>query len=202
MKTPLITGAVCAAVCLTGAVAQAQTYRIADNARVLPERTLPGNARLPDLRGVTPRPVACDVDPMISSVTLTKGARRGQVSVSYEVVNAGRTAWTSGPRQQGVNLVAHNGNTGRAFRNHQAMTGMAGAGASMVRYDSPMISNAFDDFEFGGHVDVAITYDPDIAIDGNRCNDDRTYSNNTLRIDNSAILGFMRGTASRQTFRR
>ena len=202
MKTPIVIGAVCGAICLTSAVAQAQTYRIADNARVLPERTLPGNARLPDPRGLTPRPVACDVDPMISSVTLTKGAGRGQVSVSYEVVNAGRTAWTSGPRQQGVNLVAHNGNTGRDFRNHQAMTGMAGAGASMVRYDSPMISNAFDDFEFGGHVDVAITYDPDIAIDGDRCNDDRAYSNNTLRIDNSAILGFMRGTQTRQTFRR
>ena len=203
MKTTLAIGAICAVVGLTGAGAgaQAQTYRLSDNAR-LPAHSLPGSAHLPDFRGVAPRPVACDVDPMIASVTLTKGARPGQVSVSYEVVNAGRTAWTSGPRQQGVNLLARNGSTGRDFRNHQSMTGMAAAGARMIRYDSPMISNAFDDFEFGGHVDVAISYDPDIAIDGNTCNDDRAYANNTLRIDNAAILGFMRGTATRQTFRR
>jgi len=201
MKTTLAIGTICAAACLIGTIAQAQSYRLPENARPLPERSLPGSAGLPDPRGYAPRPVACDVDPRVASVTLTKGARPGQVSVSYEVINAGRGAWASGPRQQNVSLVARNNNTGREFRNRQALTVSAGAGATMLRYTSPMISNAFDDFEFGGEVTVAIIYDPDITIDGNPCNDDRNSGNNTFRITYSDIIAFSRGTASTRTWR-
>ncbi len=133
-------------------------------------------------------------------MTLTKGSRRGQVSISYEVVNQGRSAWVSGARQQGVNLSAHNGNTGRTWRNHQRMPGSAAAGGAMLSFSSPYIANAFDDFEFGGHVDVSISYDPDIYIDGNACNDDSTTANNQLRIENAEILAFMRGSATSRTF--
>lgn len=197
MKTVAL-GALCAVTCLLAGAAPAQ-IRLPADAQVTPGPRLPPGAAMPG--GFRPPVPPCQVDPAIRSVTLTKGARAGQVSVSYEVANIGRSAWTSGPRQQGVNLTARNGNTGRQFTNHQVMTGNAGSGATMARFASPMIADAFDDFEFGGHVEVSIAYDPDIRIDGNGCNDDSGAGNNRLRIDNGAILGFMRGAQRSQTFR-
>lgn len=144
--------------------------------------------------------VGCPVDPAITSVTLTKGARRGQVRISYEVVNQGDAAWRSGARQQLVHLVAINNNTGRRFTTNQTLTGSAAAGAVMQRFTSPTIENAFDDFEWGGSVQVAISYDPDIAIDGNRCNDDMNSGNNVVHIDYAEILAFMKGPEAAQTF--
>jgi len=197
MKT-LSIGAVCAFTTILAGTALAQD-RFSMNIEAIPGGRLPAGITP---RGLTPwTPPRCQVDPAVVSVTLTKGARRGQVSVSYEIVNRGRGAWTSGPRQQGVQLIAQNGNTGRAFRNHQSMPGGAAAGATLLRYTSPFISNAFDDFEFGGHVDVSISYDPDIHIDGNICNDDSNAANNRLRIDNAEIMAFMRGSAASRTFR-
>ena len=189
-------GAVCAFALTISGAAVAQD-RLPSGIQAAPPR-LPAGAT-PQFG---PRLVAtCQVNPAVASVTLTKGSRRGQVSVSYEVVNTGRSAWSSGPRQQGVHLSAHNGNTGRTYRNHQAMPGSASAGGTMLRFSSPWISNAFDDFEFGGHVDVAISYDPDIYIDGNTCNDDSSSTNNQVRIENAEILAFMRGSATSRTFR-
>lgn len=195
MNTPLI-AAVCAFACTFAGAAAAQD-RLPSGVQVAPQQLPPGaTPRIP-----VPGLARCQVDPAVVSVTLTKGSRRGQVRVSYEIVNQGRGAWASGPRQQGVNLLAHNGNTGRDYRNYRALTGRAGAGASMLRFTSPLINNAFDDFEFGGHVEVAISYDPDIYIDGNNCNDDSNAANNTFRVENADILGFMRGAATSQTFR-
>lgn len=145
--------------------------------------------------------LGCVVDPTIASVTLTKGARRGEVRISYVIVNAGASAWRSGANQQGVHLRAVNGNTGGVFSSDRPLTGSAAAGAVMQRFTSPMIRNAFDDFEFGGHVELAVTYDPDIYIDGNRCNDDSNADNNTVRIENGEILAFMNGAATSRTFR-
>lgn len=197
MKTISI-GAVCAfATLLTGAAVAQE--RLPSGILPIPGARLPAGAMPRDLTPL--RPVRCQVNPGVASVTLTKGSRRGQVSVSYEVVNRGRSAWSSGPRQQGVQLVAQNGNTGRAYRNHQAMPGSASAGGTMLSFSSPFINNAFDDFEFGGHVDVSISYDPDIYIDGNTCNDDSTTANNQVRIENADILAFMQGTATSRTFR-
>jgi len=64
--------------------------------------------RLPE--GAAPVAVwTCDVDPSIVGVTLTKGARPGEVRISYEIANTGGSAWRSGANQQGVHLVAVNG---------------------------------------------------------------------------------------------
>lgn len=162
---------------------------------VTPAYSLPAGATLPTLS------LYCTVDPAIVSVTLTKGARRGQVQISYEVVNAGASAWRSGSNQQGVHLKAVNANTGGVFSSDRALTGSAGAGAVMQRFTTPMINNAFDDFEFAGSLDLRIGYDPDILIDGNRCNDDADTGNNVVHLDNGDILGFMNGPARSQTFR-
>lgn len=143
----------------------------------------------------------CTVDPTIVSVTLTKGARRGQVSISYEIANAGASAWRSGANQQGVHLRAVNANTGGVFALDRPLTGAAAAGATMQRFTTPVINNAFDDFEFAGSLDLQIGYDPDILIDGNRCNDDANTGNNVVHLDNGDILGFMNGAARTQTFR-
>ena len=190
-------GAVCAFTTVLAGAAVAQD-RLPANIEAVPGGRLPAGATL----RFGPRlPALCQVNPGVASVTLTKGSRRGQVSVSYEIVNMGRSAWSSGPRQQGVHLVAQNGNTGRAYRNHQSMPGSAAAGGTLHRFSSPFISNAFDDFEFGGQVDVSISYDPDIYIDGNTCNDDSITANNQVRIGNADILAFMQGTATSRTFR-
>ena len=163
-------------------------------------------------KGVTPAfqlppgstlPVAslyCTVDPTIVSVTLTKGARPGQVRISYEVANAGSSAWRSGANQQGVHLRAVNANTGRAFVSDRPLTGAAAAGATMQRFTTPLINNAFDNFEFAGSLDLQIGYDPDILIDGNRCNDDANTGNNVVHLDNSDNLAFMNGTATSRTY--
>jgi len=195
MKT-LSIGAVCALTLTVSGAAVAQD-RLPREIQAYQPR-LPAGATLRTFPGVFAR---CQVNPGIASVTLTKGSRRGQVSISYEVVNLGRSAWSSGPRQQSVQLAAHNANTGRTWRNHQALPGSAAAGGTMLRFSSPFISNAFDDFEFGGHVDVSINYDPDIHIDGNTCNDDSRSADNQLRIENAEILAFMQGSASSRTFR-
>ena len=162
---------------------------------VTPAHQLPAGATLPTLS------LYCTVDPSIVSVTLTKGARRGQVQISYEVVNAGSSAWRSGANQQGMHLRAVNANTGGVFTSDRALTGSAGAGAAMQRFTTPMINNAFDDFEFAGSLDLRIGYDPVILIDGNRCNDDADTGNNVVHLDNGEILGFMNGPARSQTFR-
>lgn len=143
----------------------------------------------------------CTVDPSIISVTLTKGARRGQVKISYEIANAGASAWRSGANQQGVHLRAVNANTGGVFTLDRPLTGAAAAGASMQRFTTPTINNAFDDFEFAGSLDLRIGYDPDILIDGNRCNDDANTGNNVFRLDNGDILAFMNGAATSRTYR-
>ena len=185
--------ATCAAalIMVGSAVAQIQ---LPPGTPINPGPSLPPGTPLPTI------PMACQVDPAIVRITLTKGAQRGQVRISYEIRNLGRSAWRSGANQQGAHLIAHNGNTGTDFVSHRPLPAAAAAGARMTLYASPMINNAFDDFEFGGHVDLSIGYDPDIAIDGNTCNDDANAANNHKRIENAAILGFMRGTARTQTF--
>lgn len=161
---------------------------------VTPAHPLPAGTTLP---GFT---LGCFVDPSIVSVTLTKGARRGQVRISYVVANAGSSAWRSGANQQGVHLRAVNANTGGVFASDRPLTGAAAAGATMQRFTTPMIDNAFDDFEFAGSLDLRIGYDPDILIDGNGCNDDGNTANNEFLLDNGEILGFMNGAARSRTF--
>jgi hypothetical protein len=64
---------------------------------------------------------------------------------------------------------------------------------------SPFLTDASDDFGFGGEVEVSIAYDPDILIDGNRCNDDANAGNNVMRVDGTQIRAFRRSTATSRT---
>lgn len=142
----------------------------------------------------------CSVDPAVTAVTITK-LGRNQYRVAYEIANRGRSAWRSGSNQQNVLLTTRNGSSGRTFSDVQSLTGSAGARSTMARYSSPAISDALDDFEFGGLVEVSIAYDPDIAIDGNRCNDDSNSGNNTLAVEGEALMAFLKSRATSRTFR-
>jgi len=186
--------------CVASALALLSGNATADP-RIQPNTPINPGPRLPPGTVQTLIPTACVVDPAIVSLTLTKGARPGQVRISYEIANRGTNAWVSGDNQQLVSLTARNANTRHVFTDHRALTGRAAAGARMLHFDSPMIDNAFDSFEFAGEVDLMITYDPDILIDAQPCNNDANTGNNRLRVENTAILGFMRGSVRSQTFR-
>ncbi len=190
-------GAICAMALLTLAGSAAAQVTLPPGTQITPQQQLP----LPRGGWRPTLPALCQVDPAIVSVTLTKGTAARSVTISYEVRNLGRSAWTSGANQQNVGIVARNANTGRAFRASQNLPGAAAAGARMLAFTTPAIPEAFDDFEWGGTVDVIIGYDPDIYIDSNDCNDDSNSANNRVHIDYAVILGFMRGTARTQTFR-
>ena len=146
------------------------------------------------------RPLACIVDPAIGAVTLTKGKAPGSVQVSVEVRNLGSSAWQSGANQQNVNVSVRNGNTGNVVSRSQALPGRAAANSRMGMLTTPMIANAFDTFEFGGSVEASISYDPDIAIDGNSCNDDRNAANNRKSISFAQVQAFLAGSASTRSF--
>ena len=155
---------------------------------------------------LTPRPLltpaaGCRVDPAITAITLTKvGGSKERITVGFEVVNQGRSAWSSGPGQQTVSLKVRNGNTGREFTASRPLPERAAAGGRMVSFTSPVIPNAFDTFEFGGTVDVRIGYDPDIAIDSRPCNNDANASNNHRQVTTRQVNGFLNATASTQRF--
>ncbi len=197
MKT-LSIGAVCAFATVLAAGTAAAQERLPINIDPLPSGRLPAGFTQRDLSPL--RPVRCQVDPAVASVTLTKGRQPTAVSVSYEIVNRGRSAWASGPRQQVAQLAITNSSSGRARQFSRNLTDSAGAGATMLTYNSITVANAFDT-EFAGTVEVAIVYDPDIAIDGNACNDDSNSGNNQLRIDSAEVLAFMQSTATSRTFR-
>ncbi|HEV7227843.1 hypothetical protein [Brevundimonas sp.] len=183
----------------TPALAQEMHRLPAGAARIDPV----GHAALGDRfqpRGGLIRDAVCAVDPAITGVTLTKGDG-GAVRVAYEVANRGRHAWASGEGQQMVTVRVTNGNTGRIFAESEALATAAAPRASMGRFSTPMIADAFDTFEFGGEVEVEIAYDPDIAIDGNGCNDDGAARNNVLRISHSQVAGFLGSRATSRTFR-
>jgi hypothetical protein len=163
-------------------------------------RTITPVLKLPEGRP----PVAvftCDVDPAIASVTLTKGARPGQVRVSYEVVNTGALAWRSGSGQQVATLNVVNSATGALRAFHRTLPTAAAPGATMAAVTTPTMAAPFDHTEFGGTVEVSIVYDPDIAIDGNICNDDQNLDNNSIRLSAETVLAFLSGPASSQTYR-
>ncbi|MBX9575240.1 MAG: hypothetical protein K2X07_06340 [Caulobacteraceae bacterium] len=193
----LVAGAVLA---FSTPVAAQEHLRLPAGTRIDPTAG-PGNISSFQPRGgFVIRDAACHVDPAIGAVTLTKGGG-GDVSISYEVLNRGRQAWASGPRQQQVTVRVTNANTGRTFTETEALAEAAAPRGGMGRFTTPMIRNAFDDFEFGGDVEVEIGYDPDITIDGNRCNDDAATANNVLRVSNAQVSAFLGSTARSRTFR-
>ncbi len=177
-----------------GAVAWCTTSAIAE-----PTPQLPKDAIQKPLPGPL-RPLACTVDPAIGAITLTKGKAAGSVQVTVEVRNMGSSTWQSGANQQNVSVSVKNGNTGNVVSRSQALPGRAVANSRMGMLTTPMIPNAFDTFEFGGSVEAIINYDPDIAIDGNSCNDDRNAGNNRKSISFEQVQAFLAGSAATRSF--
>jgi hypothetical protein len=168
-----------------------------------PGQTLPTGQRpyKPAIRATptavpTPRvPVACKVDPAVRSLTLTKvGGDKRRIQATIEVVNLGPDSWRSGVRQQTVTLTLRNGNTGAVYTRSFPLPATAARGAVMLRHTTPVLNDPFDTFEFAGTADVSIAYDPDIAIDGNNCNDDTNPGNNGKRLVTSDIQAFLGNT--------
>ncbi|WP_447727532.1 hypothetical protein [Sphingomonas koreensis] len=168
--------------------------------QIMPKTQLTPQPRLTPKPLLTPA-AACRVDPAIAWVTLTKaGGSKERIIVAFEVVNQGRSAWSSGAGQQNVSLVVRNGSTGRQFSVTRPLPERAAAGGRMLAYTSPIIPSAFDTFEFGGTVDIQIGYDPDIAIDARPCNNDANASNNRKQITAREINGFLNTAATTQRF--
>lgn len=162
------------------------------------QHTLPGGRPLePKVKVTAP----CRVDPRIGAITLAKvSAKSTSVQITFEVINGGPSAWSSGANQQTVTIMARNNNSGAVYRESKPLAANAASGARMLYHTTPTIHDAFDNFEFGGTVDVSIAYDPDIYADGNSCNDDTNPANNRKTIDYRAILTFMNGSRLSQTF--
>lgn len=144
--------------------------------------------------------VKCLGDPAISRINLIKGAAPGSVTVTVETRNQGTGAWRSRAGQQVLSVMVRNGNTGAVSRHSWPLHARAEAGASMGTYGTPLIRDAFDTFEFRGTVEARISYDPDILIDGNNCNDDRNMANNVRRVSDSEVGRFLAGDDARMQF--
>ncbi|KTE10753.1 hypothetical protein [Sphingopyxis sp. H115] len=147
-----------------------------------------------------PPGVICQGDPAISRINLIKGAAPGSVTVTVETRNQGTGAWRSRAGQQVLAVMVRNGNTGAVSRHSWPLHARAEAGTSMGTYGTPLIRDAFDTFEFRGTVEAKISYDPDILIDGNSCNDDRNMANNVRRVSDSEVGRFLAGDAARMQF--
>jgi hypothetical protein len=145
-------------------------------------------------------PLTCNVDPAITNVNLTKMPDRTTVRVTVTIKNNGRDAWRSGSNQQNFTVDVHNNNTNHSVTQTVLLPANAAAGTTMITQSTPFIPNAFDNFEFGGYVDVRIGYDPDILLDSNICNDDANASNNHFRIEREQVMAFMAGAVTGQNF--
>lgn len=147
----------------------------------------------------------CRPDPAIVSVTLTKGPTRRDVQVSYTIANVGTSQWRSTPSQQHVALTVHNANapTNRSYTSVQLPGFMSAPGAVMLSFTTPMITNAFDDSEFGGYLDLSIDYQPSVWTDDHDfpCNNDANLANNHFRLEGIGILDFVKGPLRSKTYR-
>jgi hypothetical protein len=165
----------------------------------------PQGPRLPE--GTTPLirpPCGGTVDLAITSVTLYKLSRPGNVRVEFDIYNLGPGEWNSSEGAQVANLSVRNGASGRVYTMTNVPIGgrRYARGARVGRVISTPIADAFDTFEFSGTVHAELAFDPDIAIDGNVCNDDSNPANNTFDINSDGVQAFLGGTARSRTFRR
>lgn len=135
--------------------------------------------------------VTCSVDPAITRITLVEGKTPGSARVTVDTRNIGPSAWRSGPRQQVLSLSVRNGASGAVSAHSWPLAASAAAGASMGSFTTPMIANAFDSFEFRGMVKATISYEPDILIDGNACNDDSNATNNVKEVSDGQVADFL-----------
>lgn len=161
----------------------------------------------PDRKSTTlPKPrldppkLTCNVDLAIGPVTLSKGKTPGSVTVAVETRNLGSSAWRSGSNQQTLTVVVKNGNTGNASNHSWTLPGLGAAGSRLAINVTPLIADAFDTFEFSGSVEARISYDPDILLDSNACNDDRNSSNNVKVVSSKQVAEFLGGTTTARTY--
>lgn len=168
---------------------------------IQPNQRLPDSAR--DNLRIRP-PCGGTVDLAITNITLYKLTRPGDVRVEYEIYNLGPGEWNSREGQQIANLTVQNGASGNNYTLTNVPIGMRryARNVRVGRVISTPIRNAFDTFEFSGWVEASLGFDPDIAIDGNVCNDDSNSANNTFRIEPGQVQAFLGGSARSQTFRR
>jgi hypothetical protein len=196
----LLTTAALAAAFFAGA-ALAQVQLPPGSPRPTPQQQLPPGAT-PRV-GITP-PCGGTVDLAITSATLYKLSRPGSARVEFDIYNLGPGEWNSGARQQVANLTVRNGASGREYTMTNVPIGgrRYASGARVGRVVSTPIADAFDTHEFSGTVEMELSFDPDIAIDGNRCNDDANAANNTFSINSDGVQAFLGGAATSRTFRR
>jgi hypothetical protein len=164
----------------------------------LPDRLpLPGGDNRPLPK---PKPLACKVDPAISSLTVYKGSQRGSVQVVVVVKNLGTGTWQSGEEQQSVTVKLLNLRTNAESVHRVRLAANAAPLAEMARLTTPMVENAFDHLGSAGTLEAKITYDPDIMIDGNSCNDDANLKNNRRFAEQKDISNFLIGVESVRSF--
>jgi hypothetical protein len=154
------------------------------------------------VRDKLPRPITCRPDLTISRIILTRsGPTRSVVTVSVEVKNIGTGSFVSDPRQAGVSAVLTNGNTNGRINLDLGSIGELSGSAARI-YNGVSRTMPFDTFEFGGEVSANIGYDPDILLDGQPCNDDPVYANNSFAISNDRVRAWLGTTSNRLEVRR
>lgn len=161
----------------------------------------------PDRKSTTsPKPrldppkLTCNVDLAIGQITLSKGKSAGSVVVAVETRNVGSSVWQSGSKQQALNVVVKNGNTGNVSDHSWDLPGSGAAGSRLATNTTPLIPEAFDTFEFSGTVEARIAYDSDILLDSNACNDDRNSSNNLMVVTSKQVAEFLGSTATTRAY--
>jgi len=156
-------------------------HALADDIRPI-DRYIDVHRSLPPLPPIS----FCRIDPAAQSldfVLVRRTARfRGVVRITGVVKNLGRANFLSGPRQQSVHLYQDNRIVAtRAFQT-------LGAGATLaVAFERAWDASSPAEGEFPPQYKLVLSYDPDIAIDGNINNDDCNSRNNLLTRSGSAI---------------
>ncbi|MEX0954342.1 MAG: hypothetical protein WDZ83_03910 [Rhizobiaceae bacterium] len=151
--------------------------------RVLPKHQfqVPGDRIL--------RPIACP-DPAAVEIGVTNIRSRLQSGVTYydfdvvgTVRNVGGGAWSSGRGQQFASLLRHRG-ASATLATRDFMRLSPGASFTLTSRMSLAASE-----EFPPDLEIAIGYDPDIRLDGNRANDDCRMGNNSRRLSGRDLMG-------------
>ncbi len=131
-----------------------------------------------------PQPSCPDLKAMPIEFTVLSRptAYTARVRVTATIKNIGGADYISGSNQQGIQLYIGS----RIVRN-VPFSNLAKGQTRTVTYD--MTFSTSD--EFPPTIKLYISYDPDIAIDGNPKNDECTYSNNQSSRDSREIGGLL-----------
>ncbi|MEZ4886444.1 MAG: hypothetical protein R3E32_17035 [Chitinophagales bacterium] len=105
-----------------------------------------------------------------------------RVRVTATIKNIGGTDYISGSNQQSMQLYI-----GSTPVKNEGFANLAKGTTRTITYDMTYSTSN----EFPPMIKLFISYDPDIAIDGNPKNDECTYSNNQSSRDSSEIGGML-----------